>query len=190
LINSSIQAVFVDRDGTIGGTDAVIYPSDFKLYPNVQESILKLKCLGILVFAFTNQPGISKGEVKIEEYEKELIGFGFDGVYLCPHQHSEGCDCRKPLPGMLLKATKEHNLNVDKCFVIGDRWTDLLAAEEAACRKILVKTGSGLKDLNKYLNNEFFGKWAEVKPDYIAEDINDAVEWMLNKSFYEGSDIL
>jgi histidinol-phosphate phosphatase family protein len=175
-----LQAVFIDRDGTIGGTDEVVYPNEFKLFPNVKESILKLKRLGILVFSFTNQPGISKAEVQYEEYEKELTDFGFDGIYLCPHLHSEGCECRKPSSKMLNKAAAEHNLNLSNCFVIGDRWTDLIAAEEVNCGKVIVKTGSGLKDINKYLNNEFFGKWEEVHPDYIAEDFNDAVDWILN----------
>lgn len=179
--NLFIQAVFLDRDGTIGGTGEVVYPGEFKLYPSVQESILKLKRLGILVFTLTNQPGISKGEVRIEEFEKEFIRFGFDGLYLCPHQHGEGCDCRKPSPTMIIKAANDHNLILEKCVVIGDRWTDLLAAKEARCKRILVKTGSGLTDLNKYLNNEFYGKWAEVKPDYIAKDVNRAVEWMIRR---------
>lgn len=181
LESSRLQAVFIDRDGTIGGTYEVVYPGEFKLYPNVKESILKLKRLGILVFCFTNQPGISKGEAQFEEYEKELYNFGFDGIYLCPHLHSEGCECRKPSSKMLKKAADEHNLNLSKCIVIGDRWTDLIAAEGANCRKVIVKTGSGLKDINKYLNKEFFGKWEEVHPEYIAEDFNDAVEWILNK---------
>lgn len=179
---SAIQAVFIDRDGTIGGTDLVVYPGEFKLYPDVQESILKLKHLGILVFSFTNQPGISKGEVKFEEYEKELNDYGFDGIYLCPHQPSEGCECRKPSSSMLRKAATEHNLNLSKCFVIGDRWTDLIAAEEVNCGKVIVKTGSGLKDINRYLNNEFYGKWGEVQPEYIAEDFKDAVDWLLSRN--------
>jgi histidinol-phosphate phosphatase family protein len=183
LVNSPIQAVFIDRDGTIGGSNEVIYPSNFKLYPNVRESILKLKRLGILVFAFTNQPGISKGEVKLEQYKKELYDFGFNGIYLCPHHHEEGCKCRKPSPRMLLEAIKEHNLHNEKCFVIGDRWTDLLAAHEANLKKVIVKTGSGIRDVNKYLNNEFFDKWAEVRPEYIAKDVNDAIEWLLSENF-------
>jgi HAD superfamily hydrolase (TIGR01662 family) len=182
LVNSPIQAVFIDRDGTIGGSDEVIYPGIFQPYPNVRESILKLKRSGIKVIAFTNQPAISKGEVKIEDYQKELYDFGFNGIYICPHQHDEGCSCRKPSPNMLLEALKEHNLSFEKCYVIGDRWTDLLAANEAKMKKIIVKTGAGIKEVNKYLNNEFYDKWAEVRPEYIADDVNDAIEWLLSKN--------
>ena len=136
-----IQAVFIDRDGTIGGDDQVIYPGDFKLFPNVSEAIQQLKMAGILICSFTNQPGISKGEVTISSFEKELKNFGFDKIYLCPHNHNECCECRKPSPGMLIEAAKENHLNLRNCVVIGDRWTDLLAADEVGCKKILVKTG-------------------------------------------------
>jgi histidinol-phosphate phosphatase family protein len=176
----NIQAVFIDRDGTIGGTDRVIYPGEFELFPNVSEAINQLKKYGILICSFTNQPGISKGEASIQSFEKELKDFGFEKIYLCPHQHNEGCQCRKPSPEMLRRAAKENNLELSHCVVIGDRWTDLLAADEVGCMKILVKTGSGKGTFDKYINNEFFGRWGEIKPDYVAEDLNEAVRWLIS----------
>ena len=175
-----IQAVFIDRDGTIGGSDEVIYPGEFELFPDVAESIQQLKKSGALLCAFTNQPGISKGEASLDSFEKELIGIGFDKIYLCPHQHDEGCQCRKPSPEMLKQAAKDYNLDLAKCVVIGDRWTDLLAADEAGCKKVLVKTGSGTEAFTKYMNKEFFGRWGEVKPDFVAEDVNEAISWLLS----------
>ncbi len=174
-----IQAVFIDRDGTIGGSDKVIYPGEFELFPNVADSIQHLKDSGKLIFSFTNQPGISNGEATVEDFEKELIEFGFNKVYICPHQHNEGCNCRKPSTGMLIKAAGENSLKLAECVVIGDRWTDMVAADKAGCIKILVKTGSGTEAYNKYINSEFYDHWAKVKPDYIAEDINDAVKWLM-----------
>ncbi|MFD2446869.1 HAD-IIIA family hydrolase [Bacillus sp. CGMCC 1.16607] len=174
----TIQAVFIDRDGTIGGSDKVVYLGDFQLFPYVLDSIKHLKAAGALVFSFTNQPGISKGEAKREGFEKELASFGFDQVYLCPHQHHEGCFCRKPSIGMLSQAAKEYNLDLKNCVVIGDRWTDLLAAEEAGCIKILVKTGAGGEAFYKYANKEYFGRWREVRPDFIANDLEEAVKWL------------
>lgn len=176
-----IQAVFIDRDGTIGGDDKVIYPGEFTLFPKVSETIQQLKKSGVLICSFTNQPGISKGEATIYSFEKELRGFGFDEIYLCPHQHNEGCKCRKPSPGMLKRAAKEKNLDLRNCVVIGDRWTDLLAADEVGCKKILVKTGSGKATFVKYMNNQFFGRWGEIDPDFVAQDINEAVTWLLSK---------
>lgn len=176
---STIQAVFIDRDGTIGGSDQVIYPGEFELFPEVAESIQQLKKAGILICSFTNQPSVSKGDTLSDSFEKELKNFGFDKVYLCPHQHNEDCLCRKPSPGMLKQAAKENELDLKRCVVIGDRWTDLLAADEVGCKKILVKTGSGKEAFDKYKNNEYFGRWGEVKPDYITQDFNDAVRWLL-----------
>lgn len=173
------KAIFIDRDGTIGGTDRVVYLGEFQLFPFVNESIYKLKSLGNLIFSFTNQPGIARGEATIEDFEKELKGIGFDKVYLCPHQHNEGCQCRKPSPRMLIQAAKEYNLNLKECVVIGDRWTDMLAAQKAGCIKILVKTGAGEEDFKKYRNQEYYGKYAEVSPDYFASDFQDAVEWII-----------
>lgn len=173
------KAIFIDRDGTIGGTDKVVYPGDFQLYPSVGDSIYKLKKLGDPIFAFTNQPGISRGEATREDFERELKGFGFDKVYLCPHQHNEGCQCRKPSIGMLIQAAKENNLNLKECVVIGDRWTDMLAAQEAGCIKILVKTGAGEEAFNKYKNKDYYGKYAEVSPEYFALDFQEAVDWVI-----------
>lgn len=173
-----IQAVFIDRDGTIGGSDDVIYPGEFELFPNVLGSLHQLKKFDILICSFTNQPGISKGEATFDNFHEELKAFGFDKIYLCPHQHHEECECRKPASGMLRKAAKENNLDLSRCIVIGDRWTDLIAANDVGCKKVLVKTGNGEETYQKYINNEFFGLWGEVKLDFVAEDLNEAVKWL------------
>lgn len=175
-----IQAVFIDRDGTIGGSDDVIYPGEFQLFPGVLESLQQLKTNNILICSFTNQPGISQGEATFVSFHEELKAFGFDKIYLCPHQYHEGCECRKPSSLMLRQAAKENNLDLSKCIVIGDRWTDLIAANNAGCKKILVKTGNGENAYQKYINNEFFGVWAEVNPDFVAEDLNGAVKWLIS----------
>jgi histidinol-phosphate phosphatase family protein len=177
----NIQAVFIDRDGTLGGSDKVIYPGDFELFPGVQESINLLKDNDILVFSFTNQPGIAKGEATVDQFEDELNSFGFNKVYLCPHSHDEGCVCRKPSSAMLKKAAEEYAIDLRRCAVIGDRWTDLLAADEEGCIKILVKTGSGLEAYDKYMNKQYFGRWGEVHPDFYAEDLNEAISWIMGE---------
>jgi histidinol-phosphate phosphatase family protein len=175
-----IQSVFVDRDGTIGGSDTVVYPGEFQLYPFVSESFERLKNENIMLLSFTNQPGISKGEVKREQFAKELIVFGIDKVYICPHQHNEGCTCRKPLTGMLLEAAKDNNLDLKRCVVIGDRWTDIMAADKVGCIKIIVHTGAGKESIQQYINQKYYGNWAKVIPEYIAVNLLDAVKWLLN----------
>jgi histidinol-phosphate phosphatase family protein len=147
-----INAVFIDRHGTIGGDCSITYLGKFKLYPFSEEAIRLLKNLNIKVFAFTNQPGISKGESTVYEFEKELLGFGFEKAYICPHSEEEQCSCRKPSHEMLIKASNEYNIDLKKCAVIGDRWSDMLAGNNAGTKKILVMTGTGNEALGKYGN--------------------------------------
>lgn len=82
---TGMQAVFLDRDGTIGGTGHFIHPKHFRLYEGAQEAIFQLKEAGLKVFAFTNQHRISRGEATIEEFTKQFQQFGFDDAFICPH---------------------------------------------------------------------------------------------------------
>ncbi|ACT02679.1 HAD-IIIA family hydrolase [Paenibacillus sp. JDR-2] len=174
-----LQAVFIDRDGTIGGTDEVTYPDAFQLFAFTKESLETLKNAGVRIYSFTNQPGISRGEATITDFRNELYSFGFDNVYICPHQLEEGCSCRKPSSALLIQAAQEEGLELKNCAVIGDRWTDMIAAKRAGCMKVLVTTGSGKKDLSKFQSHQFFGEWLEAAPDYVAENLLDAVNWLL-----------
>ena len=171
--NCLIEAVFIDRDGTIGGDDTIHYPGSFECFPYTYSCIERLKASGMKVFSFTNQPGISKGRASVQEFMDELQSFGFDDIFICPHSPEEGCMCRKPGIGMLAEGAQKHQLNLRNCVVIGDRSTDMAAAAKANCTKILVKTGTGQVALKEY----------EEKPDgisidYTADDLQDAVQWI------------
>ncbi|MFG6115559.1 HAD-IIIA family hydrolase [Halobacillus sp. MO56] len=168
-----IDAVFLDRDGTIGGDDTVHYPGVFELFPYTAYEINRLKRDEIRIFSFTNQPGISRGLATHKEFEEELIAFGFDDVYICPHDHNAGCICRKPNTGMLTKASKDYDLVLENCVVIGDRWSDMAAASKVGSISILVRTGAGDSSLI-----EHFDKLKDIKIDYIANDLKDAVSWL------------
>ncbi|WNB90818.1 HAD-IIIA family hydrolase [Bacillus sp. NEB1478] len=170
----TLQAVFLDRDGTIGGSMQIEYPGELKLFPFTKKAIESFQKQGIRVFSFTNQPGISQGMAKEEDFIKELKGFGFEGIYLCPHHHRDGCFCRKPGTGMLDKAAFEHQLDLTRCAVIGDRWTDIEAAKKVGCTAILVLTGSGAAS---WQENHLH---SPVQPDYTAENIHDAAEWLFS----------
>jgi histidinol-phosphate phosphatase family protein len=179
-MNDDLQAVFLDRDGTIGGSDAVEYPGELKLFPYTAEVIEQLKAKGIQVFSFTNQPGVSRAEATEDDFIRELKAFGFDEIYLCPHHHKEGCQCRKPSTGMLEKAAKEHALDLSKCAVFGDRWTDIMAAKSAGCIAVLVLTGSGTA---AYEQNHLT---SNVQPDYVAENLQTGADWLLKPSVERG----
>jgi histidinol-phosphate phosphatase family protein len=171
-----IQAVFLDRDGTIGGSDVVEYPGEFELFSYTANVIQQLKRKDLQVFSFTNQPGISRGEANESDFINELKEFGFDGVYLCPHHHKEGCSCRKPATGMLEKAAQEHSLDLSKCAVFGDRWTDILAAKSAGCIAVLVLTGSGKGAYEQNHNT------SQIQPDFVAETLLTGIAWLLKES--------
>lgn len=169
------QAVFIDRDGTIGGTGHFVHPRDFILYQGAQESIHSLKKAGLKVFAFTNQTRISRKEVTEEELKLQFETYGFDDSFICPHGKHEGCNCRKPSPEMLFVAAKKYGLDLSRCVVIGDVGNaDMLAAHLAGAKKVLVRTGKGEQSLN--VDRDM---WKEIEPDFIANDINEAVKWIL-----------
>jgi len=169
-----VQAVFIDRDGTMGGDTSVTYPNKFVLYPFTDKAIKMLKNNRIRVFAFTNQPGISVGEATQEDFINELTGFGIEKAYICPHSSEHNCKCRKPKTGLLLMAQEEHGLDLSRCIVIGDRWSDMMAAQKVNMGKILVLTGAGNEALGKHRS-----KWSEIEPDYVANNVLEDVEWIV-----------
>lgn len=125
----TLQAVFVDRDGTLGGTGHFIHPLDFELFPSSLEALNLLKEQGIKIFALTNQHNIAKGLATEIDFAQQFESYGFDASYICPHEPEEGCNCHKPQPGLLLRAANEHGLDLTCCAVIGDVGsTDMLAA--------------------------------------------------------------
>lgn len=172
-----LQAVFVDRDGTMGGTGHFLHPRDFELFPWSGPAIQLMKDAGLKVFAFTNQHRIADGWATEEAFTAQFAAFGLHGAYLCPHRHDAGCQCRKPAPGLLLRAAEEHNLDLSRCAVIGDVGaTDMKAAAAVGALKVLVRTGWGEDSLAAYRHT-----WADVEPDYIAADLLDAAQWPLRR---------
>jgi len=170
---NSIQAIFFDRDGTIGGDNTVHYPGTFTLFPHVASLMERLRNQGMLLIAFTNQPGISKGLAREEEFRTELQDFGFDDILICPHAAEDHCTCRKPSPNLLWQAQAKHDLRLEQCVVIGDRWSDMVAAARAGCIKILVRTGAGESSIRDYAD-----RVEQANVDYIADDLTDAIAWL------------
>jgi HAD superfamily hydrolase (TIGR01662 family) len=177
-----MKAVFIDRDGTIGGGDEVTLPDNFKLYPFSLFSFHMLKENGYMLIAFTNQPDISKGKIDLEDFEDELSSFGFDDICICPHPPSDHCECRKPSTYMIEQMAKKYCLDLSECIVIGDRWSDMLAGLNAGAKTILVKTGAGNEALST-----FSDKWHSNKAAYIAEDLLDAAQWIVQETLTAGN---
>jgi D,D-heptose 1,7-bisphosphate phosphatase len=182
-------AIFLDRDGTIN--QEVNHLSDieqFELIDGVGRAICQINAAGILTIVATNQPVVARGELK--ESELRVIhnkmdtllgkqGAYVDGLYYCPHHTDSGfegevaelkfdCDCRKPKIGMFKKATEDLNIVLERSWMIGDSFRDILAAQNAGMRSVLVRTGRSSDDGNN-----------KVNPDFVAKNLNEAVELIL-----------
>lgn len=157
------RAVFLDRDGTINEEREYLWRTeDFCFIDGVVEAIKILKSSGYLVVVVTNQSGIGRGYYSEQDLERlhrhmqnelQSCGTGVDAYYFCPHHplHGRGtygleCDCRKPLPGMLLQAADELGIDLEHSWMVGDKRADMEAGLAAGCRSILVKTGYGAEE--------------------------------------------
>ena len=153
------KAIFLDRDGTINKYVGFLRDiDDFELIDGVSEAIRKINESGYLVIVATNQPVIARGEVSFDELEEihnkmeTLLGKDgayLDAIYYCPHHPNKGyegerpelkidCDCRKPKPGMILKAAKDFNIDLTKSWMIGDSESDIKAGINAGCKAVLI----------------------------------------------------
>ena len=176
-------AVFLDRDGTISEEVGYLnHVSRFRILPGVADAICRLNEAGLLVIVVTNQSGVGRGYFpeslvhtvhELMTQQLEAAGAHLDAVYYCPHTSVEGCDCRKPRPGMLDRAALEHSIDLHRSFVVGDRHGDIELARRAGACSILVRTGYGE---GEYLWNA--PKW-RLQPDFVAADLADAVHWIL-----------
>jgi len=186
----SRPAAFIDRDGTL--TEEVGYvnhPKRLQLLPRSAEAIRHLNAAGIAAVVVTNQAGVARGyfsEDVLQATNAALVkqlkraGASLDGVYVCPHHPTEGqppfraqCECRKPKPGLMLRAATELGLDLAASTVIGDRPSDLATAQAVGAKGVLVLTGYGLGEW-EYRRETF-----TVMPDHVAADLFDAVEWIL-----------
>ncbi|MBV8514334.1 MAG: D-glycero-beta-D-manno-heptose 1,7-bisphosphate 7-phosphatase [Acidobacteria bacterium] len=180
---ASRPAVFLDRDGTI--SDDVGYLNDvsqFRMFPFAAEAIRKLNDANLPVIVVTNQSGVGRGmfsesmvHIVHEEMTQQLAAAGahLTAIYYCPHTSDDDCQCRKPKPGMIRQAAREHGVDLVRSFVVGDRYGDVELAQANGGRGVLVRTGYGAEDLR--VNG---AGWAR-QPDFVAEDLADAVNWIL-----------
>jgi D-glycero-D-manno-heptose 1,7-bisphosphate phosphatase len=177
------RAVFLDRDGTIAEEYGYAnHISRFQIFAFAAPAIRRLNEAGIPVMVVTNQSGVARGffpQALIQEIHEKMKaelaagGAHVDGVYYCPHKKEDACECRKPLPGMLRRAAREHHLELVDSFVVSDRYADVEMGHTVGCRTILVLSGYGR---GEYEWNR--ARWAR-QPDHVAENLADAVETIL-----------
>jgi len=172
------KAVFLDRDGVINRSKIIRgnpYPpdnlSELYIFPDVFSCTTRLKDLGFQLIVVTNQPDVFRGKTtkenvnKINEYLIKKLPL--DEIIVCFHDDIHNCECRKPLPGMLVSAAKKKSIDLKKSFMIGDRWKDILAGTDAGCKTILMRSNHKEK-----LN--------DIIPDVVVKSFEEATNWIID----------
>lgn len=173
--------VFLDRDGVInveGGY--LVRPEDLHSLPGSLEAIAALCEAGWRIVVYTNQSGVGRGYMTAEALdaihdrlrcEVGKCGGYLTGIYACIHAPDAGCDCRKPKPGLLLQAARDHDLDLSASFAVGDSPRDIGAGHSAGCRTVLVLTGH----TNIYNAADF----PAPQPDHVFPTLHAFVTWLL-----------
>jgi D-glycero-D-manno-heptose 1,7-bisphosphate phosphatase len=172
------RAVFLDRDGVVNRAivrDGLPYPptslAELQILPGVPEALHALKDAGFLLLVVTNQPDVARGSTTraaVEELNDALARqLPIDRFYACYHDSGDGCACRKPRPGMLLEASREHGIDLPGSIMVGDRWRDVEAGAAAGCRTVFIDY-----------------EYREKRPEgfnFRARDLLQASAYILNK---------
>jgi D-glycero-D-manno-heptose 1,7-bisphosphate phosphatase len=179
-------AVFLDRDGTIAEEIGYLnHLSRFQMYPFSAAAIRRLNDAGLPVVVVTNQSGVARGffpEELVHRVHERMIaelaagGARLDAIYFCPHSSADDCACRKPRPGMLVRAAREHRLDLRGSWMVGDRYADLEMAHAVGSRSILVLSGYGRGEYEWNRSN-----WKR-QPGHVVENLEKAVEIILKES--------
>jgi D-glycero-D-manno-heptose 1,7-bisphosphate phosphatase len=175
------RAVFLDRDGVLNEAIVrdgkplspmtlaeVVVPAD------AAEALQRLRAAGFRLIMATNQPDIARNKISRErlyEINQYLIDlFRLDGAEVCEHDDTDHCDCRKPAPGMLLRAAKRDGILLSESFMVGDRWRDIEAGRSAGCRTVLIGDG--------------YGEVFRSPPDVAVSNLREGADWILAQGPY------
>jgi D-glycero-D-manno-heptose 1,7-bisphosphate phosphatase len=174
------RAVFLDRDGVINRAlerDARPYPpaslAEFEILPDVPAACAKLKAAGFLLVVATNQPDVGRGTLKQDVVEKihafMTAQLPIDRVEVCFHsgKGASDCDCRKPMPGMLLRVARDLDIDIAHSWMVGDRWRDVDCGHNAGCKTIFVDRG--------------YAEELKQQPDFFARNLGEAADIILRE---------
>jgi D-glycero-D-manno-heptose 1,7-bisphosphate phosphatase len=170
------RAVFLDRDGVIVIPEfrdqrsfAPRRVEDFRLYPEAATSLQRLKRAGFLLAVVTNQPDVGRGLIPRSEvdamHEIMTRELPLDAIKVCYHRQGDHCDCRKPKPGMILRAAGELDIDLRKSFMIGDRSSDVEAGRAAGCTTVFIDLG--------------YAESAPNAPDHVVHSIAEAADFII-----------
>ena len=185
-------AVFLDRDGVLNAE--IEGPprrppwqlEELRILPGVEQSLQRLAGSGFALFVVTNQPDIARGDVSLDAvtaiHRRLFEMLPLDDVYACPHTNEDGCYCRKPLPGLVEMAAREHDIELAESWLIGDRWVDIGAAHAAGVRSIL------LEQERSWWASSAGEPPPMLRPDATVYDIEAAADLILDSLSSRGPD--
>lgn len=173
------KAVFLDRDGVLNlplVRDGKPYPpatlKETQIPDDAPSSLSRLKECGFLLLVVTNQPDVRRGTATVEQVEEihEFLAsrLPLDGFFICYHDDRDNCSCRKPKPGLLLKAAAQHHIDLPGSYLIGDRWRDMDAGSAAGCRTILI-------------DYHYDERASSSRPDSVVPNLSEAADWILKQ---------
>ncbi len=179
VVNARSRAVFLDRDGVLNEARVIAgkpHPpnslSQLRVVQDAAVALARLKRAGLKLICVTNQPDVARGRKRREEVEAINTALSavlpLDETAVCYHDDEDRCDCRKPMPGLLLRAAFAHAIDLRRSFMIGDRWKDVEAGHRAGCRTVLIECG---------YEEKFEGR----APHFTAQSLTDAVNWILDQ---------
>ena len=172
------RAVFLDRDGVINRailSEGRPYPpatlAELEILPGVPKALEELHAANYLLIVVTNQPDVARGKAKKADIDKMnaqlLYKLPIDAFKTCYHDDKDVCSCRKPLPGALLKAAREYDIDLSKSFMVGDRWRDIEAGASAGCKTF-------------FINYRYSEKQPDA-PDFIVSSLLEAQKIILGE---------
>lgn len=176
----SRRASFLDRDGVLNEPrvlDSRPYPPrdvhELVIPGDIGAGLRELRRAGFLLIIVTNQPDIARGTLSIEQVERvhdELRArLDIDDVYVCAHDTADGCRCRKPLPGMILDAAAEHDVDLAASWTIGDRWVDIAAGRAAGTRTALIERPWSWEPTTAGTPPR------DIRPDFVCADLRASI---------------
>ena len=183
-MNSAPRAVFLDRDGVLNRAvvrDGKPYPpasvAELEIVEGAAAGMARLKNLRFLLFVVTNQPDIARGKQTLDEIHAMHTTLRqtlpIDEFFICPHDDRDGCQCRKPAPGLMFEARERYGIDLSRSFLIGDRWRDIDAGRVAGCRTV-------------WIDCRYHERAPSAAPDARVLSLSEAVDWIVRNS--EGND--
>ncbi|MEO8726947.1 MAG: HAD family hydrolase [Acidobacteriaceae bacterium] len=172
------KAVFLDRDGVLNRAylrEGKPHPPDsidqLQVFDGVRESLVRLRAAGFMLIVVTNQPDVARGKQSRQTVNsfhqalRQTFRLPVDEFRVCYDDDADDCSCRKPKPGMLMDAAREHSLDLAESYMVGDRWRDIAAGKQAGCKTVFI--------------DHCYSEDVPLSPDVQVKSLSEATEWIL-----------